>query len=43
MTIKFRPRQRRPIVTIISGCRAFRIRMTRDEAQCLVDDMEGGE
>ena len=43
MTVKFRPRQRRPIVTIVSGCRAFRIRMDRDDAQCLQADLEDGE
>ena len=43
MTVKFRPRQRRPIVTIVSGCRVVRIRMDRDDAQCLQADMEGVE
>ena len=43
MTIKFRKSQRRPIVTIVSGCRVFRLTMDRDDAQCLLADMEGGE
>jgi hypothetical protein len=43
MTVKFRRKQRRPIVTIVSGCRVFRIKMDRDDAQCLLADMEDGE
>jgi hypothetical protein len=43
MTIKFRRKQRRPIVTIVSGCRVFRIKMDRDDAQCLQADLENEE
>jgi hypothetical protein len=43
MTIKFRRKQRRPIVTIVSGCRVFRILMDRDDAQCLLADMEDAQ
>jgi hypothetical protein len=43
MTIKFRRKQRRPIVTIVSGCRVFRIRMDRDDAQCMQADLEDAQ
>ena len=43
MTIKFRRHLRRPIVTIISGCRVFCLTMDRDDAQCLLADMEDAQ